>query len=149
MIVWGGRDNSAYFNTGGRYDPATDTWTPTSLGANVPEARQRATGVWTGTEIIVWGGFSNDNGFLNTGGRYNPATDTWVATATGSGVPSARSRQTAVWTGTEMIVWGGFYNSGGFVYPNAGGRYNPATDSWVATSTGANVLDGRAEPTSV
>jgi len=30
--------------------------------------------------------------------------DTWTATA---GAPSARSNHTAVWTGSEMIVWGG------------------------------------------
>ena len=33
---------------------------------------------------------------------------------------------TAVWTGTEMIVWGG---------KDSGSRYNPATDTWTPTST--------------
>ena len=41
----------------------------------------------------------------------------------------ARRFHTAVWTGSEMIVWGGYYAS----YPyrlNTGGRYDPATDNW-------------------
>src|SRR5438046_2115510 len=32
--------------------------------------------------------------------------DTWTATST-TGAPAARERHTAVWTGSEMIVWGG------------------------------------------
>src|SRR6266853_1158448 len=60
-------------------DPCTDdTWTATST-ANAPGARDLQTAVWTGSEMIVWGG--NHNGSqLNTGGRYNPSTDSWTAT---------------------------------------------------------------------
>ena len=43
---------------------------------------------------------------LTTGGRYDPATDSWTATSTTS-APAARYYHTAVWTGSEMIVWGG------------------------------------------
>ena len=52
--------------------------------------------------MIVWGG----NGLFNTGGRYNPSTDSWTATST-TNAPDARYGHTAVWTGSEMIVWGG------------------------------------------
>ncbi len=32
MIVWGGDDcNDLGLNTGGRYDPSTDSWTATSI----------------------------------------------------------------------------------------------------------------------
>jgi N-acetylneuraminic acid mutarotase len=100
MIVWGGADN-----TGGRYNPSTDSWTDTST-INAPEARGGYTTVWTGSEMIVWGG-SNDD-YFNTGGRYNPNTDSWLATSL-SNAPSARRLHTAVWTGSEMIVWGGYF----------------------------------------
>src|SRR5262245_30572744 len=103
MIVWGGSG----LNTGGRYDPALNTWTPTSTGANVPSGRTDHTAVWTGTEMIVWGGMDATPIVLNTGGRYDPVTDTWSTTSVGTNVPDARQNQTAVWTGTEMIVWGG------------------------------------------
>jgi len=52
-------------------DPAgscDDHWTATSI-TGAPDARSEHTAVWTGTEMIVWGGL-NDSGDLNTGGRY-------------------------------------------------------------------------------
>src|SRR5262249_9123479 len=58
--------------------------------------------------------------------------DTWTATST-TDAPSARSAHTAVWTGSEMIVWGG--RDGQFNLLNTGGRYNPTTDTWTPTST--------------
>jgi len=126
-IVWGGNDGSiARANSGGRYDPATDTWTSTSRDANVPAGRSGHVAVWSGIEMIVWGG-ANDNGTFNTGGRYNPTTDSWRPTSTGTGVPSARAAHTGVWTGTEMIVWGGGDS-------DTGGRYRASTDSWTPTS---------------
>ena len=73
MIVWGGQQRSAAtLNTGGRYDPATDSWTATST-TNAPEARYSHTAVWTGTQMIVWGGLWQRHGYLNTGGRYDPS----------------------------------------------------------------------------
>ena len=56
--------------------------------------------------------------------------DTWTPT-TLTNAPAARCAHTAVWTGSEMIVWGG----DGVTFLNTGGRYNPSTDSWTATST--------------
>ena len=107
-----------------------DTWTPTSV-TNAPDARRWHTAVWTGTEMIVWGGISSSGSNLNTGGRYNPSTDSWTATST-TNAPVGRVAHTAVWTGSEMIVWGG-YDGSSFV--NTGSRYDPRFDSWTATST--------------
>jgi len=102
-----------------------DTWTATStIGA--PSARQAHTAVWTGAEMIIWGGITQ-----HTGGRYHPSTDTWMATST-TNAPSGRQFHTAVWTGSEMIVWGG---QNGANFFNTGGRYNPSSDTWAATST--------------
>src|ERR1044072_6973894 len=119
-------------NTGGRYNPSTDSWTATST-TNAAEGRVYHTAVWTGSEMLVWGGEKFANGWLNTGGRYNPSTDSWTPTST-TNVPGARSAHTAVWTGSEMIVWGGSGDTINFFF-NTGGRYNPSTDSWTATST--------------
>ena len=82
--------------------------------------------------MIVWGGLNSPTGFLNTGGRYNPSTDSWIATSTTS-APTGRDVHTAVWSGSEMIIWGGLNGFGSNL--NTGGRYNPSTDSWTATST--------------
>ena len=54
--------------------------------------------------MIVWGGVSVP--LWDTGGRYNPSTDSWTATST-TNAPVGRDVHTAVWTGSEMIVWGG------------------------------------------
>src|SRR5205823_2239106 len=58
--------------------------------------------------------------------------DTWTATTT-TNAPVARAFHTAVWTGSEMIVWGG--SAGGTNYLNTGARYIPSTDGWTAIST--------------
>ncbi len=130
MIIWGGNYGG---NTGGLYNPANDSWLPTSTGANVPVLRQNNSAIWTGSEMIIWGGADFGGRYLNNGGRYNPISDSWQPTSTGANVPVGRLRHSAVWTGTEMIVWGGI---NGY---SSGGRYNPSTDSWLRTSTGTNV----------
>jgi N-acetylneuraminic acid mutarotase len=168
MIVWGGAIDSSppsKLNTGGRYDPSTDSWTQTSTGANVPIPREGHSAVWTGTEMIIWGGFVEScsldccfplcvepdmcwfcNAYpLSTGGRYDPSTDTWTSTSTGANVPTPRENHTAIWTGTEMIVWGG----GPSDPLNTGGRYDPSTDTWTPTPTGANLPAGRQDHTAI
>jgi N-acetylneuraminic acid mutarotase len=142
MIVWGGCDTNCdnSLSTGGRYNPGTNTWTATST-IKAPTARVNHTAVWTGSEMIVWGG-TTIMGVSNTGGRYNPNTDNWTATSP-TNAPAARYNHTAVWTGSEMIVWGGAIPSvGGYVGLSSGGRYDPSTNSWTATST-TNAPTGR------
>src|SRR5438132_929245 len=63
-----------------------DTWTATST-TSAPAARELHTAVWTGSEMIVWGGLSS-GGRLNTGGRYNPGTDNKKRPTTASEPPS-------------------------------------------------------------
>jgi hypothetical protein len=82
----------------------TDNWTATTT-TNAPTGRSNHTAVWTGSEMIVWGGDAGSFMFLNTGGRYNPSTDSWTAITT-TNAPTERFHHTAVWTGGEMIVWG-------------------------------------------
>jgi hypothetical protein len=136
MIVWGGSSVSfpEETNTGGRYNPSTDSWAATNT-ANAPNGRRFHTAIWTGSEMIVWAGFDGTtSAYVNTGGRYNPAANSWTATSTAN-APSARSGHTAIWTGNEMIAWGGaFTNGSGTQFLNTGGKYNPSTDSWTATS---------------
>jgi N-acetylneuraminic acid mutarotase len=107
-------------DTGGRYDPSTDSWTPTST-INAPVARFNQAGVWSRSEMIVWGGQDENFLPLNTGGRYDPSTDSRTATST-TNAAEPRYRHRAVWIGTEMIVWGGTNNEGNNEF-NTGGRY--------------------------
>jgi len=148
MIVWGGsyyNDMTVYLNTGGRYNPLTDLWVATSTGDNAPSSRSEHSSVWTGTEMIIWGGYYNVEvtpTYYNTGSRYNPLNDSWVQTSTGDNVPTGRTKHGSVWTGDEMIVWGG-EDAEGFMDLNSGGRYDPMNDSWTITSTGENAPTGR------
>ena len=142
MIVWGGTQNNGiiFLNTGGRYNPSTDSWTATTM-TNAPNARDFHTAVWSGNEMIVWGGIDENFFDLNTGGRYNPNSDSWTATSIAN-APTPRAGHTAVWTDSEMIVWGGNPSV------TTGGRYNPSTDAWIATST-TNAPAGRNYHTAV
>src|SRR5206468_8820336 len=98
--------------------------------------------LWTGREIILWGGSDIPDEF-NTGGRYDPNADSWTSTGNNN-APDVRADHTAVWTGSEMIIWGGYDGS----FLDTGSRYTPSMDTWTATST-ANAPDGRYLHTAV
>lgn len=103
---------------------------------NLPAApisgRNSGAAVWTGTEMIVWSGNAYDSvtdswPSFPDGAAFNLANGTWrvIAPAPISG----REQFPAVWTGTEMIVWGGFIGEDQ-VPTHDGAAYNPATDTW-------------------
>lgn len=130
MHTWTGSKWLVWNNSvGAAYDPVADAWTPMST-VGAPSPRSLSAVVWTGSEMLVWGGFRDDTKqSTNDGCAYNPATATWRPISS-VGAPTARSNMAAVWTGTEMIVWGGRSGS-----TQAGGRYNPTTDTWTAMTT--------------
>ena len=118
MLVSGGIDTEDFVTSGGRYDPGTDTWSHMSR-TNAPTPRYGHTAVWTGTQMIVWGG--TGVGERNDGGQYDPTTDRWFPTSL-TDAPIGRTDHTAVWSGTQMIVSGGY---GGSLYLSSWGRYTP------------------------
>lgn len=117
----------------------TAHWRPVST-VGAPTARSQHTAVWTGSEMLVWGGTPTTLG----GGRYDPATDSWTATAT-SGAPAGRTGHTAIWTGSELIVWGGLVGGAAVA---TGGRYDPVHDTWTSLST-ANAPTARSQHTAI
>jgi hypothetical protein len=104
-----------YYDTGGRYDQATDIWSPTSV-IDAPSGRFSHTATWIGNAMVVWGGTNSQ--LLDSGGRYDPLTDTWSPTSTVE-APTKRTGHTSVWTGSLMIIWGGHTGN----YVNSGGLY--------------------------
>ena len=132
MIVWGGEGAGGQpLGDGARYNPATDSWSPLAA-AGAPSPRTDHTVVWTGEEMVVWGGrCASFPCALGDGARYRPASDSWAPVSV-QNAPPARFDHTAVWTGEEMIVWGGTQE---FVGRSDGGRYNPRTDAWVYIPT--------------
>jgi hypothetical protein len=110
--------------------------------ASAPEARNKHSAVWTGTEMVIWGGMGTSisaGTSLYTGAKYNPNTNQWT-TMTNINAPIqnivGRHGHTAVWTGGRMIVWGGAWASmgvGGDL--NTGGIYTPALDQWAGINS--------------
>ncbi|MBN2497444.1 MAG: hypothetical protein JXR96_22825 [Deltaproteobacteria bacterium] len=138
MIVWGGdvEGEEGYTNTGGIFDPSTNTWDRVSSD-NAPTPRAYSSAIWTGSETLIWGGI----GFLDsesTGGIYEPSSDTWTPMPT-KGAPQARYHHTAVWTGTRMIVWGGMAFD---EWISSGEIYAAETQSWSPVSSGAGEVRG-------
>jgi len=97
----------------------------------IPDPRYKHTAIWTGSEMIIWGGVSNGAIFHGDGAKYNPITDIWTLLSMDN-APSARAYHSAIWTGTEMIIWGGRNFSTTF---SNGKKYNLITNSWTDVSS--------------
>lgn len=113
LIVWGGQAGPYGRADGAAYIPANDAWQ--RIDRSPLDPRYWATSLWTGEEVIIWGGY---NGYAPEGARrifadgaaYDPPTDTWRTLATAPLLP--RCGHSAVWTGTDLIVWGGTEHCG-------------------------------------
>ncbi|MFN7967338.1 MAG: hypothetical protein U0V87_16800 [Acidobacteriota bacterium] len=144
MVIWGGEGNDGLLATGGVYNVATGTWAQTA-NTGAPRARYIHTAVWTGQEMIVWGGYGVRRGepmpeLLDTGGRYSPTTSSWTGTTSMVGQPTSRGNHSAVWAGSRMIVWGGEDTTRQF---GTGGVYDPSTNSWTSMTTSGAPLPRR------
>lgn len=136
MLVWGGygtyvastygRRNGAAYNLGG------NSWRTMALPASTFPARYNHTAVWTGSKMVVWGGYDSSAGYRNDGAIYDPVADSWTLAA--ASTLSARHFHSAVWSTTtnEMIVWGGFGSSCAGSYCADGASFDPATGMWTA-----------------
>jgi hypothetical protein len=108
MIVWGGKGiGQSELGAGARYNPAANTWTPVSI-VSAPVARDSHTAVWTGTEMIIWGGW-NGASVESSGARYNPTVDSWAALPLGGGsgsIGSFSSHRSILksWQSGEQVV---------------------------------------------
>lgn len=137
LLIWGGTHQSPSspaapppqrqaLGDGAAYDPASSTWR--TLPKSPLSPRAGTTGVWTGTEAIFWGGYApgTATAFFADGAAYDPATGRW------SSLPpsplSPRESTSAFWTGSEMLVFGGYQASDKAV--DGGGLYRPSTNTW-------------------
>lgn len=140
-IVWGGLDpQGAPLRDGALFDSATATWTPLSEaltpaddgGADAFGGRSGAAAVWTGQQLLIWGGQGQaPSDTLGDGARLDPASGSWTRISS-VGAPMARADATMVWDDLSgrAVVWGGRAASGAAA--SGGGRYAPAADAWSA-----------------
>jgi len=134
MIIWGGRLAGTIYRTDNkRYNPASNTWSTIS-NTNSPAPRIFHTAVWTGSKMIIYGGKLVDGTITNSGGIYDPTTDTWTDISTIGAPPNGLSEHSALWTGTELITFGGKKNGG--ISENNFYRYNLLDNTW---SQGSNI----------
>ena len=74
---------------------------------NAPSARYGHTAVWTGEEVMVWGGSLASGLLSGLGGSYRVASDEWRLVPAFAPL-TPRTGHRAVWTGQAMVIWGGF-----------------------------------------
>jgi N-acetylneuraminic acid mutarotase len=135
MLVWGGSSGEGqggkYFSDGAIYRPASNSWAPMAAFPETREGGGRDTfsSVWTGEVMLVWGGFSRSASCNpcshEDGAAYDLNNDSW--TLMSPSPLSGRGAHRAVWTGREMLVWGGFNTT----ELNDGATYNPESDTWA------------------
>src|SRR5439155_17957292 len=113
------------------------SWTATS-STGAPAGREFHTAVWTGSQMIVWGGFGA-TGYLNTGGRYcaQPASPTPTATPCASaGSWTEQAPYPISISGAAGAAQGGnIYTFGGLsagTPTTAAYEYMPASNTWTA-----------------
>jgi hypothetical protein len=155
MIVWGGTAIAGGslpepVKSGWRYNPDTGV-TTAFMGTNAPSPRTSAHAVWTGTEMIVWGGFDETGSPLNDGARYNPVTDIWTALPPVATTLVSGTATSAVWTGTEMILWNGGQTEEGQTrndrlrLPTLH-AYDPLQNAWRVSTSGWEPYLAGADP---
>jgi hypothetical protein len=97
-----------------------------------PEVRSDAATAWTGTELLVWGGYEY------VGANEDPGADGFAFDAAArlwEPLPpsplAGRSDSAFAWTGQELLIWGGW--DGGFRDPpyfDDGAAYDPVAGTW-------------------
>jgi hypothetical protein len=122
------------------------TWRATKLPPI--DGRSEHAMVWTGTEAVVWGGVSSspdktvfEGRLPRDGAAYDPATNRWRR-ITAAPIPG-RSLPIMVWTGHEVLVFGGLAGEKTLL---DGAAWDPTANTWrnIATAplTGAEPIGG-------
>jgi hypothetical protein len=94
------------------YNPATNRWR--RLPAMGDTGRTEHSATWTGRQLLVWGGRTLRDGSWTTprhGVAYDPVSNRWSAMP--KSVLAGRIDHVAVWTGSQLLIWGGQAVKGG------------------------------------
>jgi hypothetical protein len=155
LIGWG-RLGCCDFSSpdGFSFTPATGA--VTRLPASPLQGGAGPVAFWTGSEMIVAGGGYEGGYVYDDVAAYRPATRSWRTLAR---MPVSRTGGTALWDGTELLVFGGIGGPNTESGPNPnlrtnllarGVAYNPTMDSWrwlpapdVPRADAVYVWDGR------
>lgn len=90
-----------------------------------PVVRTGAALVWTGSELLLWGGYDDTTRSASSDGyAFDPLTLGWTAMPP---APMAREYPHGVWTGREVLFWGG---RAAKPYSVLGAGYDPIAQTW-------------------
>lgn len=139
MLVWGGvgqpvEGSPRELGDGAAYDPVTSTWRVLAPSPLSPRVGMAA--VWAGDLWFVWGGsapYSSSSGVRGDGALYDPATDSWTILPEAPLDPRTGAR--AVWTGTEILLFGGVAGHSSEQHRGNGAAYNPSAGTWRPIAT--------------
>jgi hypothetical protein len=108
------------------------SWRP--LPAAPIGGRIAAGAVWTGQEMIVWGGVARTGTIepVGDGAAYDPTTRVWHRIAPAPSGVLGDVGAAAAWTGSDALLWAGNSPDG----PAVGGMYDPSSDSWTRLPDG-------------
>jgi hypothetical protein len=135
MLVWGGASGTQrdqLRGDGAAFDPSMGQWRRLAPAPLSPRTAQAM--VWTGSVMIVWGGYDRvsptEFRVTSDGAAYEPATDTWRPLPPGP--LAGRAHALAVWSGDRMIVLGGRPAVAADPMPGLGdgAAYDPARGVW-------------------
>lgn len=122
VYLIGGTRNGVFTDRIERFDPSTGTFY--GEAARLPGARLGASAVWTGSEILIFGGETPGGDDYNDILRFNPSNGTlWR----GANLTSPRSFAPAIFDGRYAYIFGGHSALHG--NPTDILRYDPETDT--------------------
>ena len=131
-VVWTGKE--AIFLLGAKdglkgqaYDPASGTWR--TIAAAPIASRSGAVAVWTGSEVLIWGGGNPEDPTVVSGAAYDPVGDAWRRIAD---APIGLNLASGMWTGREMLVFGSLLGNRNIAdtMMSVGSAYDPVMDTW-------------------
>jgi hypothetical protein len=151
--VWTGEEAIFLHRVKGRlggqaYNPRRGDWRAIPVAPIAP--RDGGIRVWTGSELIVWGGGRPRRPTATNGAAYDPASNAWRRIGR---APIGLNLASGMWTGRELVVFGSLldHRNVAATRTSVGAAYDPATGVWRELSpsrlspqaTSAVWLEGR------
>jgi hypothetical protein len=137
LVAGGVGTGGTILNSAEIWNPGTNTWGGTGPMANTRYAHA-AVKTATGPYVVVAGGSGNCTGgpTCNQAERYSESAGTWSSAGTMSARRTILAMAVLTTTPETVIAVGGLNNSG--IALNTADIYDPAGNSWAATSGGMN-----------
>jgi N-acetylneuraminic acid mutarotase len=135
--------NGTTYYTGGKYDPATDTWS--TIAPMTTSRIEFATAVHENKIYVIGGKRSQGDASLNNVEVYDPETNSWTSRTS---MPTARDSMQANVVNGKIYVISGEVSvveaHPGAVFSDATEVYDPETDTWTSATPIPNHVAGYA-----